>query len=87
MTLPDWDSIRGAAPLIALVAGLWARMEVALASGKAVSMRNEREIGRLEAKVEALEASAGAQAVQLARIEESLIHAGKMLDRIDRKLP
>ncbi|MDO5643694.1 MAG: hypothetical protein Q4G26_15080 [Paracoccus sp. (in: a-proteobacteria)] len=86
MNLPDWDNVRDAAPLIALVAGLWARMEVALSSSKAVSTRNEREIARLEAKVETLDAAARAQAVQLGRIEESISGVRSTLERIDRKM-
>ncbi|MDO5658279.1 MAG: hypothetical protein Q4G36_08155 [Paracoccus sp. (in: a-proteobacteria)] len=86
MNLPDWDSLKDAAPLIVVVAGLWARMEVALSSGKAVSSRNEREIARLEAKVETLDAAARQQAVQLGRIEESISGVRSTLDRIDRKI-
>lgn len=68
------------------LAGLWARIEVALSKASAQSKQNEREIAKLEVKVEAQAASAAQQAVQLGRIEESLLGIGRTLERLDRKI-
>jgi hypothetical protein len=95
--LPDWNTIQGAWPLIAGIAALWARLEVALSRARDQSKANEAEIGKLEVKFDnaikdlrddAKVAAQGQQqqAVQLGRIEESLIGIGRTLERLDKKM-
>jgi hypothetical protein len=48
---------------------------------------NEREIAKLERKVEDQAAATQAQAIQLGRIEESIVGIGRTLERMDRKIP
>ncbi|MBN8633221.1 MAG: hypothetical protein J0L76_20495 [Rhodobacterales bacterium] len=84
--MPNWETIQAVWPLLLGLAGLWARIEVALSKASAQSKQNEREIAKLEVKVEAQAASAAQQAVQLGRIEESLLGIGRTLERLDRKI-
>jgi len=84
--MPDWETIQAVWPLLLGLAGLWARIEVALSKASAQSKQNEREIAKLEVKVEAQASSAAQQAVQLGRIEESLLGIGRTLERLDRKI-
>jgi hypothetical protein len=95
--LPDWNTVQGAWPLIAGIAALWARLEVALSRARDQSKANEAEIGKLEVKfdnaiadlrADAKQAALGQQhqAVQLGRIEESLIGIGRTLERLDKKI-
>lgn len=94
--LPNWDTIQGAWPLIAGIAALWARLEVALSRARDQSKANEAEIAKLEIKFDAAikdlrddaklaAQSQQAQAVQLGRIEESLLGIGRTLERLDKK--
>ena len=85
--MPDWETIQAVWPLLLGLAGLWGRLEVALARTRDQSKLNEREIGKLERKVEDQAAAAQAQAVQLGRIEESVLGIGRTLERLDRKIP
>jgi len=85
--MPNWETIQAVWPLLLGLAGLWARIEVALSKASAQSKQNEHEIAKLEVKVEAQAASAAQQAVQLGRIEESLLGIGRTLERLDRKFP
>ena len=85
--MPNWETIQAVWPLLLGLAGLWARIEVALSKASTQSKHNEREIAKLEVKVEAQAASAAQQAVQLGRIEESVLGIGRTLERLDRKLP
>ncbi len=85
--MPNWETIQAVWPLLLGLAGLWARIEVALSKASAQSKQNEREIAKLEVKVEAQAASAAQQAVQLGHIEESLLGIGRTLERLDRKFP
>jgi len=85
--MPNWETIQAVWPLLLGLAGLWARIEVALSKASAQSKLNEREITKLEVKVEAQGESANQQAIQLGRIEGSLLGIGKTLDRLDRKFP
>ena len=85
--MPNWETIQAVWPLLLGLAGLWARIEVALSKASTQSKHNEREIAKLEVKVEAQAASAAQQAVQLGRIEESLLGIGRTLERLDRKFP
>jgi hypothetical protein len=85
--LPDWETIRGVWPLLVGIAGLWARLEVALSRAREQSKQNEREITKLERKVEDQAVATQAQAVQLGRIEEAIVGIGRTLDRLDRKIP
>lgn len=84
--MPNWETIQAVWPLLLGLAGLWARIEVALSKASAQSKQNEREIAKLEHKVEAHAESANEQAVQLGRIEESLIGIIRTLERLDRKI-
>lgn len=84
--MPDWETIQGVWPLLVGLCGVWARIEVALSNARNQSKQNEREIGKLEVKVEAQGVSAAQQAVQLGRIEESLLGIGRTLERLDRKI-
>jgi hypothetical protein len=84
--MPNWETIQAVWPLILGLAGLWARIEVALSKASAQSKQNEREVAKLEMKVEAQAASASQQAVQLGGIEESLLGIGRTLERLDRKI-
>lgn len=84
--MPNWETIQAVWPLLLGIAGLWARIEVALSKSRDQSKANEREIAKLEVKVEAQAASAAQQAVQLGRIEESLLGIGRTLERLDRKI-
>jgi hypothetical protein len=51
--MPNWETIQAVWPLILGLAGLWARIEVALSKASAQSKQNEREVAKLEMKVEA----------------------------------
>lgn len=84
--MPNWETIQAVWPLLLGIAGLWARIEVALSKSRDQSKANEREIAKLEVKVEAQAASAAQQAIQLGRIEESLLGIGRTLERLDRKI-
>lgn len=84
--MPNWETIQAVWPLLLGIAGLWARIEVALSKSRDQSKANEREIAKLEVKVEAQAASAAQQAIQLGRIEESLRGIGRTLERLDRKI-
>ncbi len=84
--MPSWEAIQSVWPLLLGLAGLWARIEVALLKASEASKHADREIAKLEVKVEAQAASAAQQAVQLGRIEESLMGIGRTLERLDRKM-
>lgn len=84
--MPNWETIQAVWPLLLGIAGLWARIEVALIKSRDQSKANEREIAKLEVKVEAQAVSAAQQAIQLGRIEESLLGIGRTLERLDRKI-
>lgn len=60
---------------------------MALSRKRDQSKLNEKEISKLERKVEDQAAAAQAQAIQLGRIEESIIGVGRILERMDRKIP
>jgi DNA transposition AAA+ family ATPase len=85
--LPSWESLQQTWPLLVLVAGVWARIEVALKSTQAQSKRNEVEITKLEVKVEAQAAGQQQQAVQLGRIEATVNGISGAIDRLERKIP
>ncbi len=84
--LPDWETICSIWPLLLSIAILWARLEVALTRARDQSKLNEREIGKLERKVEEQAASVQHRAVQLGRIEESLLGITRTLERLDRRM-
>jgi hypothetical protein len=84
--LPDWETLQKTWPLLAALAGLWARLEVARALGRAATVQNAAELARLEARVETMDKAAQNHAVQLGRIEEALKGVGHTLERIDRKI-
>ena len=84
--MPNWETIQAVWPLLVGIAVLWARIEVALSKSRDQSKANEREIAKLEVKVEAQAVSAAQQAVQLGRIEESLTGIGRTLERLDNRL-
>ena len=84
--MPNWDIIQAVWPLLLGIAVLWARIEVALSKSRDQSKINEREIGKLEVKVEAQAVSAGTQAVQLGRIEEALKGIGSTLERLEARM-
>jgi len=67
--IPDWDTIQAVWPLLLGLAGLWARIEVALSKGASRSRQHEREIARLEVKVEARAAPEG---IGSGRVSEDL---------------
>jgi DNA-binding response OmpR family regulator len=73
-------------PLLAGIAVLWARIEVALSKSRDQNKANEREIAKLEVKVEAQAVSAAQQAVQLGRIEEAITGIGRTLERLDNRM-
>lgn len=85
--VPDWETIQAVWPLLLGLAGLWGRLEVALSRARDQSELNEREIAKLERKVEDQAAATQAQAIQLGRIEESIVGIGRTLERMDRKIP
>ncbi len=78
----EWQAILNNWPLIVAIAGLWARLEVAISAIRQQSESNSRDIAHLETKRDASDKLAGVQAVQLGRIEESLSGMAKTLDRI-----
>lgn len=84
--MPDWETIQAVWPLLVGLAGLWARIEVALSRAAAQSRQNEREITKLEVKVEQQASAAAQQAVQLGRIEEGLLGIGRTLERMERTI-
>lgn len=95
--MPELETLFKLWPLIAGIAALWARLEVALSRARDQSKSNEAEITKLEAKFDAavkelrLDAKDQAvasqtQAIQLGRIEESLVSVGRTLERMDKKL-
>ncbi|HMT45529.1 MAG TPA: hypothetical protein PKE59_00280 [Novosphingobium sp.] len=84
--MPDWEVIKSVWPLLAAVAGLWARLEVALAQNRDQSVRNEAEIRKLEAQLEAQKSTTHQLALGQARMEETLVSIGRTLERIDRKI-
>jgi len=84
--LPDWETLQKTWPLLAGLAALWARLEVARALGRAQMRQSAAELARLEARVDTMDKAAQNQAVQLGRIEEALKGVGHTLERIDRKI-
>ncbi|PKP68860.1 MAG: hypothetical protein CVT82_13670 [Alphaproteobacteria bacterium HGW-Alphaproteobacteria-4] len=84
--LPDWETLQKTWPLLAALAALWARLEVARALGRAAAVQNVAELARLDAKVATMDKAAQNHAVQLGRIEEALKGVGHTLERIDRKI-
>ena len=84
--MPNWEIIQAVWPLLLGIAVLWARIEVALSKSRDQSKLNEREIGKLELKVEAQAVSAATQAVQLGRIEEALKGIGSTLKRLESRM-
>lgn len=84
--MPSWESVQEVWPLLLGIAGLWARIEVGVSKSREQGNANERDIAKLEAKVDIQTTSVALQAVQLGRIEEGLIGIGKTLDRLDRKM-
>jgi len=84
--MPNWDMIQAVWPLLAGIAVLWARIEVALSKSRDQNKANEREIAKLEVKVEAQAVSAAQQAVQLGRIEEAITGIGRTLERLDNRM-
>jgi hypothetical protein len=84
--LPDWETLQKTWPLLAALAVLWARLEVARALGRAATVQNAAELTRLEARVDTMDKAAQNHAVQLGRIEEALKGVGHTLERIDRKI-
>lgn len=93
----DVGTIIDAWPLIAGIAALWARLEVALSRARDQSKSNEVEIAKLEAEMrgavkeirddaKAQAVASQTQAIQLSRIEEALVSVGRTLDRMDKKL-
>ena len=84
--MPNWEIIQAVWPLLLGIAVLWARIEVALSKSRDQSKLNEREIGKLELKVEAQAVSAATQAVQLGRIEEALKGIGSTLERLESRM-
>ena len=85
--MPDWNAIQEVWPLLVAVAGIWARLEVTMVRNREQSVRNEAEISKLEAALEAQRAVTHAQGLSLARIEETLVSIGRTLERMDRKIP
>jgi hypothetical protein len=84
--LPDWETLQKTWPLLAALAVLWARLEVARALGRAQALHQGAELTRLEARVDTMDKAAQNHAVQLGRIEEALKGVGHTLERIDRKI-
>jgi hypothetical protein len=84
--MPNWEIIQAVWPLLLGIAVLWARIEVALSKSRDQSKINEREIGKLELKVEAQAVGAALQAVQLGRIEEALTGIGRTLERLEARM-
>ena len=85
--MPDWNAIQEVWPLLVAVAGVWAKLEVTMVRNREQSVRNEAEINKLEAALEAQRAVTHAQGLSLARIEETLVSIWRTLERMDRKIP
>ncbi|WP_028714361.1 hypothetical protein [Paracoccus sp. J55] len=85
--MPDWSAIQQVWPLLIAVAGVWAKLEVTMMRNREQSARNEVEINKLEAQLEAQKLVTQKQGLMLARMEESLVSIGRTLERIDRKIP
>ena len=85
--MPDWNAIQEVWPLLVAVAGVWAKLEVTMVRNREQSVRNEAEINKLEAALEAQRAVTHAQGLSLARIEETLASIWRILERMDRKIP
>lgn len=84
--MPSWETVQEVWPLLLGIAALWARIEVGVSKSREQGNANERDIAKLEARVDIQTTSVALQAVQLGRIEEGLIGIGKTLDRLDRKM-
>lgn len=85
--MPDWNAIQQVWPLLVAVAVVWAKLEVTMMRNREQSARNEAEITKLEAQLEAQKLVTQKQGLTLARMEESLVSIGRTLERIDRKIP
>lgn len=91
--MPDWEAILNAWPLIAAIAGVWARVEVALANAKTEARHHKDEVVKLDRELTALRATIGThgevaakQAVQLGRIEEALVGIASTLTRLEHRI-
>jgi hypothetical protein len=84
--LPDWSTLQAAWPLLLGLAALWARIEVALARTRDRSHQQGREIEKLDLRVTAQAEAASLHAVQLGRIEATLIAIERTLERLDHKI-
>lgn len=84
--LPDWSTLQASWPLLLGLATLWARIEVALSRARDRAHLHEREIEKLDLKVAAQAEAASLQAVQLGRIEATLLAIERTLERLDHKI-
>lgn len=84
--MPDWEAIKQSWPVILGVAGLWARLEMALSRSKQSAESNTREIAKMEAKVEMMDRAGHARDVQLATIVATTSAMKETLDRVAQKL-
>ena len=83
MPLPDWSTLQDGWPLLLGLATLWARIEVALARARDRARQAEREIEKLDRRVTAQAEAASLQAVQLGRIEATLLAIERSLERLE----
>lgn len=86
MSTPDWEAILNAWPLIAAIAALWARLEVARAVDKNEARHLRRELEKLETQITDEGNITGNQAVQLGKIEEALDGIAATLERLEERI-
>lgn len=84
--LPDWSTLQASWPLLLGLATLWAWIEVALSRARDRAGQQAREIEKLDLKVAAQAEAASLQAVQLGRIEATLLAIERTLERLDHKI-
>lgn len=84
--LPDWTILQTAWPLLLGLATLWARIEVALSRARDRAGQQAREIEKLDLRVTAQAEAASLHAVQLGRIEATLLAIERTLERLDHKI-
>lgn len=91
--MPDWEAVLNAWPLIAAVAGVWGRVEVALVGAKNEASYMRKEAEKLDDEIKILRRTmdeqskvSGNQAVQLGRIEETLSNVAAVLARLEQRL-
>ena len=81
-----WQALLSQWGVIAGIAGVWARLEVALALGRAKQNTNAAQIDELKQDARESERVIQGMAVQMGKVEQGISHITATLDRMAKKL-